>query len=172
MTMNDRIEKAFNEQFNAEMYSAYLYLSMNAYFHSSNLPGFANWMLVQAQEELTHAMKFYDFVIDKGGRMILTSIEGPQLKWDSPLAAFEHQLAHEKVVTALIDKLVDLAAEVNDHSAHQFLQWFVKEQVEEESNARDLVSKAEMVCDDSTGLFMLDRELAGRAHKIVPASKE
>ncbi|HUV24658.1 MAG TPA: ferritin [Methanomassiliicoccales archaeon] len=170
--MNDRIEKAFNEQLNAEVYSSYLYLSMNAYFHSINLPGFANWMLVQAQEELQHGMKFYDFIVDQGGRVILTTIEGPQLKWDSPLAAFEHQQAHEKKVTGLINKLVDLAIKVNDHAAHEFLQWFVKEQVEEEANARDLVAKATMVCDDGPGLFILDRDLASRPQKIVLAKKE
>jgi ferritin len=170
--MNDRIERAFNEQINAEWYSSYMYLAMNAYFHSVNLPGFANWMMVQAQEELQHGMKFYDFIVDQGGRVILTTIEGPQLKWDSPLAAFEHQQAHEKKVTGLINKLVDLSIEVKDHAAHEFLQWFVKEQVEEEANARDLVAKAAMVCDDGPGLFMLDRDLASRPHKIIPAKKE
>ena len=170
--MNDRIEKAFNEQLNAEVYSSYLYLSMNAYFHSLNLPGFANWMMVQAQEELQHGMKFYDFIVDQGGRVILTTIEGPQLKWDSPLAALEDQQAHENKVTGLINKLVDLSLEVKDHAAHEFLQWFVKEQVEEEANARDLVTKAAMVGEDGPGLFMLDRELASRPHKIVPAKKE
>lgn len=170
--MNDRIEKAFNEQINAELYSSYLYLAMNAYFHSVNLPGFANWMMVQAQEELQHGMKFYDFIVDQGGRVILTSIEGSQLKWDSPLAAFEHQQAHEKMVTGLINKLVGIAIEVKDHAAHEFLLWFVKEQVEEEANARDLVAKAAMVGEDGPGLFMLDRDLASRPLKIVPAKKE
>ena len=170
--MNDRIEKAFNEQINAELYSSYLYLAMNAYFHSVNLPGFANWMMVQAQEELQHGMKFYDFIVDQGGRVILTSIEGSQLKWDSPLAAFENQQAHEKMVTGLINKLVGIAIEVKDHAAHEFLLWFVKEQVEEEANARDLVAKAAMVGEDGPGLFMLDRDLASRPLKIVPAKKE
>jgi len=169
--MNDRIERAFNEQINAEMYSSYLYLSMNAYFRSENLPGFANWMMVQAQEELQHAMKFYDYVFDQCGRVVLTSIEGPQLKWDSPLAAFEHQLAHEQLVTDLINKLVDIASETKDHAAYEFLQWFVKEQVEEEANARELVAKASMIGDDGPGLYMLDKELAGRPLKLVPAKK-
>jgi len=169
--MNDRIEKAFNEQLNAEMYSAYLYLSMNSYFHSVNLPGFAQWMLVQAEEELQHAMKFYNYIVEKGGRVILTTIEESQSEWDSPLAAFEHQLAHEQKVTGLIDKLLNLAAELNDHPVHEFLQWFVKEQVEEESNARDLVNKARMVGDDGPGRYMLDRELATRKHKLIAAPK-
>jgi ferritin len=169
--MNDRMEKAINEQINAEMYSSYLYLSMSAYFKSENLPGMANWMMVQAQEELEHAMKFYDYVFDNDGRVILTTIEGPQLKWDSPLAAFEHQLSHEQLVTGLINKLVDLAEEVRDHATHEFLQWYVKEQVEEEANARELVAKARMVGDESRGLYMLDRELAGRPEKLVSAKK-
>jgi ferritin len=114
---------------------------------------------------------FYDSIVDQGERVILKTIEGPQLKWDSPPAAFEHQQAHEKKVTGLIDKLVDLAIKVNDHAARDFLQWFVKEQVEGEANAWNLVAKATMVCDDP-GLFIPDRDLASRPPKIVLAKKE
>lgn len=170
--MDERIEKAFNEQLNAELYSSYLYLSMSAFFSSINLPGMAEWMRIQAEEELLHAMKFYDFIIQSGGRVVLPVIEEPQHTWDSPLAVFEHQLAHEQKVTGLINDLVDLARECSDYAAEQFLQWFVKEQVEEEANARDLVSKTEMIGDDTAAMFILDRELAGRKHKLAQVSKE
>ncbi|MFP4169911.1 MAG: ferritin [Methanomassiliicoccales archaeon] len=167
--MNERIEEAFNEQMNAEMYSAYLYLSMNAYFHSQDLPGMANWMRVQAQEEMTHAMKFYDYIVEKDGRPALKEIEAPPREWDSPLAVFQHQLEHEQKVTAMINNLVDIAIEEKDHATNNFLQWFVAEQVEEESNARDLVTKAKRV-GDGYGVYMLDKELAARPPKLVMAA--
>lgn len=160
--LSKKMEKALNQQVNAEMYSAYLYLSMESYFKSMNLNGFANWMRTQTQEEMSHAMKIYDYVNERGGRILLKPIEGPQTKWDSPLAVFEAVLAHEKKVTGLINKLVDLAIEQKDHATNSFLQWFVTEQVEEESSADDNVQKLKMMKNAPGGMFMLDRELGQR----------
>jgi ferritin len=157
-----KMEKALNEQVNAEMYSAYLYLSMESYFKSLNLNGFANWMRVQTQEEMFHAMKMYDFIIERGGRVLLKSIEGPQTKWDSPLATFEAVSKHEQKVTSLINDLVDLAIKEKDHATNIFLQWFVNEQVEEESSADELVKQLKLMENAPGGMFMLDRELAQR----------
>jgi ferritin len=157
-----KMEKALNEQVNAEMYSAYLYLSMESYFQSLNLKGFANWIRVQTQEEMVHAMKIYDFVISRNGRMLLKTIDGPPVKWDSPLAAFKAILEHEQKVTALIHNLVNLAIEEKDHATNSFLQWFVNEQVEEESSAEEVLQQLKMMENAPGGLFMLDRELAQR----------
>ena len=164
------MEKALNEQVNAEMYSAYLYLSMESYFKSLNLNGFANWMRVQTQEEMMHAMKIYDYVNERGGRIMLKPIEGPPTKWDSPLAVFEAVLTHEQKVTGLINNLVDLAIAEKDHATNSFLQWFVTEQVEEESSADDNVQKLKMMENAPGGMFMLDRELAQRV--VTPPAAE
>ncbi len=128
--IKEKIQAALNEQLNAEMYSSYLYLSMSAYFESVALKGFANWMRVQTQEELIHAMKFYDFIQESGGKVILTAVDAPQIQWDSPLAAFEHVYQHEQKVTGLINNLVNLAVTEADHAANNFLHWFVTEKVE------------------------------------------
>ena len=160
--LKERIQKALNEQINAELYSSYLYLAMSAYFGSINLKGFANWMRIQAQEELAHTMKFYDFIEERGGRASLTSIEGPRTEWSSPLEAFEHAYEHETHVTALINALVDVSIEESDHATNNFLQWFVAEQVEEESSADDIVQRLKLVGNDGAGLFMIDQELAAR----------
>jgi len=168
--MKDKIEKAINSQINAELYSSYLYLSMSSYFSSINFDGFASWMQVQAQEELMHAMKFYNYVVERGGRVILTAIEAPLAEWDSPLAVFEHVYAHEQKVTGLINDLVDLAIAENDHATTTFLQWFVAEQVEEESSADQIVQKLILVKDQGSGLLMLDQELGKRA--FTPPSGE
>ena len=148
--INKKMQDALNEQVNAELYSAYLYLAMEAYFQSVNLAGFANWMRVQTQEEVSHAMKIYDYVIERGGRATLEAIAKPTGEWKSPLAAFEAAYEHEQRVTSLINKLVELAAKDNDHAANIFLQWFVTEQVEEEKNASEIVAKLQMV-ECSTG---------------------
>jgi ferritin len=160
--LNKEMEKALNVQVNAEMYSAYLYLSMSAYFQSKSLNGFANWMRVQAQEEMVHAMKLYDFINERGGRVILEPIEAPPTEWDSTLATFEAVYEHEQKVTGLINELVELALEKHDHATNIFLQWFVSEQVEEEDSANDVVEKIKLVGDAKGGLFMLDRELGQR----------
>jgi len=153
---------SLNNQLNAELYSSYLYLSMAAYFESKDLQGFGHWMRVQAQEELFHGMKFYDYIKDRGGKVNLKAIEGPPTNWDSPSAPFEHALNHEKKVTGLINDLVNLAIEEKDHATNNFLQWFVKEQVEEEASADEVVQKLKLTGGKGNGLFMLDQELSQR----------
>ena len=160
--LNEKMEKALNDQVNAEMYSAYLYLSMVAYFQSLNLGGFANWMRAQTQEEMVHAMKFYDYINERGGRVVLKPIEAPPTEWKSPLDAFETAYEHELKVTGLINHLVDLAVDERDHATNNVLQWFVAEQVEEEDSASGVVGQIKLVGEAPGGLFMLDRELGQR----------
>ena len=161
--IDGRMQEALNRHANAEFYSSYLYLSMSAYFQSINLTGFAHWMRVQAREELAHAMKFYDHVIERGGRVSLQPVEAPTAQWDSPLAAFEDAYRHEQKVTGLINQLVDDAVQTRDHATNNFLQWFVSEQVEEEASVDAIVQRLKLVGDAAGGLFMIDRELAERA---------
>jgi ferritin len=170
--LDKKVEKAFNGQLNAELYSSYLYLSMSAYFQSLSLSGFANWMRVQGQEELVHAMKFYDFINERGGRVTLKAIEAPPTEWDSPLAAFEEAYRHEQKVTGLINDLVELALKERDHASHIFLQWFVTEQVEEEDSANAVIQKIKLMGDAQGGLFMLDRELGQRIFTPPAATSE
>ena len=170
--VNNKIEGALNQQLNAELYSSYLYLSMSAYFQSINLPGFANWMRVQAQEELVHAMKFYDFINERGGRVMLQQVKAPPAEWSSPLDVFENAYKHEQKVTGLINDLVNLAVGERDHATNIFLQWFVTEQVEEEASADEVVQKLKLVGDDSGGLFMLDGEMGQRVFTPPAASAE
>ncbi len=165
-----KMQDALNEQANAEFYSAYLYLSMVAYFESVNLPGFATWMRVQTQEELSHAMKIYDYVNERGGRVTLKSIAEPPSEWKSPLAAFEAAYGHEQKVTGLINGLVNLAAEEKDDAAKTFLQWFVDEQVEEEESAEEVVNKLKLAAEDSDGMRMLDNEMGQRV--FTPPANE
>ena len=160
--ISKKMEKALNEQVNAELYSAYLYLSMEAYFKSLNLNGFATWMRVQTQEEVMHGTKIYEFINGRGGRITLKAIEGPQTKWDSPLDVFKEVYKHEQKVTGLINNLVDLAIEEKDHATSTFLQWFVNEQVEEEASADQVVQQLVMMEKAPGGMFMLDRELGQR----------
>jgi ferritin len=160
--LNTNIQDALNSQINAELYSSYLYLSMSAYFDSQNLTGMANWMRIQAQEELTHAMKFFDFVNERDGIVVLTQVGAPKTEWTSPLDVFEDVLAHEKKVTGLINELVDLSLTEKDHAANIFLQWFVTEQVEEEANASTIVDKLKLIGDTPVALYMLDGELGQR----------
>ena len=160
--ISKKIEEALNEQVNAELYSAYLYLSMESYFKSENLNGFANWMRVQTQEEVAHAMKIYEFINERGGRVILKTIEGPQTEWDSALAVFKAAYEHEQKVTGLINNLVDLSIKEKDHATNSFLQWFVNEQVEEEASADGIVQQLKMMENAPGGMFMLDRELGQR----------
>jgi ferritin len=136
---------------------------MNAYFKTVSLDGFANWMYYQAQEELEHSMKFYDFIIQRGGKVQLTQIEAPPTEWDSPLAVFEATLAHEQKVTGLINDLVEIALEEHDHATNIFLQWFVSEQVEEEESVGGVLEQLKLMGDAKGGLFMIDRELVKRS---------
>jgi ferritin len=169
--ISKKVEEALNGQINAELYSAYLYLSMEAYFESVSLPGFATWMRVQTQEELMHTMKIYGFVNERGGRVLLKSIDQPPTEWESPLAVFEASYKHEQKVTGLINDLVNLAIEQKDHATNSFLQWFVNEQVEEEDSADQVVQKLKMIKNDPGGLFLVDRELGQRVF-TPPAAAE
>ncbi len=161
--LTENMQKALNGQLNAELYSSYLYLSMNAYFKSVNLDGFANWMHYQAQEELEHSLKFYDFILQRAGTVQLQQIDAPPSEWSSPLAVFEATLEHEQKVTGLINGLVDVAHEERDHATNIFLQWFVSEQVEEEESVGGVLEQLKLMGDASGGLFMIDRELAKRS---------
>lgn len=161
--LNQKIQDAFNQQINAEIYSSYLYFSMSNYFESQSLKGMANWMKVQAQEEMTHVARFCDFINERGGRVLLSQIEGPKTEWESPLQVFEEALGHEQKVTGLINGLVDLAVSENDHAANTFLQWFVTEQVEEEASVQEVVDNLKLAGDFGGILFMLDKDLGQRA---------
>ncbi len=160
--MDKKMLKALNEQINAELYSAYLYLSMSAWCESKNLKGAANWLRAQTQEEIVHAMKIHDHVNERSERVDLKAIDEPPKEWDSLLAAFEDAYAHEQKVTGLINGLVDLATEVKDHATYNFLQWFVAEQVEEEASTSEVVEKLKLVKDVPGALFMIDQELSTR----------
>ena len=167
--LGEAVEEAMNEQIRNELFSAYQYLSMAAYCESENLPGFARWMRAQAREETEHAMKFYDFILERNGRVLLQGIDGPVVEFGSPLEVFERALEHEKEVTAMINDLYGLAVRENDYASQTFLQWFVTEQVEEEKNAGDVVETLKMVGDKSEALFLLDRELGQRRVQEQPA---
>jgi len=160
--ISKKLEQALNDQVNSEAYSAYLYLAMQAYFESMNLPGFANWMRIQVQEESMHVMKIYDFVNERNGRVILKFIAEPPAEWESPLAAFEAAYKHEQLVTGRINDLVDLAIEEKDHATNTFLQWFVNEQGKEESSVNKVVQKLKMMDNAPGGQFLIDRELGQR----------
>jgi len=161
--IGEKMQAALNKQVNAELYSSYLYLSMAAYLESENLSGMAHWMRVQAKEEQTHAMKFFDFVVERGGRVTLSAIDAPETQWGSALAAFTAAYEHERKVTQMIDDLVKLAGSEGDTASAVFLQWFVAEQVEEEKNADEIVQKLRMIKDSPHGLLMLDRALGERS---------
>jgi len=163
------IEDAMNEQIKNELFSAYQYLSMAAYCESENLPGFSQWMRAQAREETEHAMRIYDFILDRNGGVVLQAIDGPVVEFGSPLDVFERALEHEKKVTAMIHDLYGLAVRESDYASQTFLQWFVTEQVEEEKNAGDVVETLKMVGDKSEALFLLDRELGQRRAEEQPS---
>ena len=166
--LKQNVQDAINDQINAELYSAYLYYSMAAYFESISLKGFAHWMRVQALEEMSHVQKFFSYINDRGGRVLLAPIEAPPTEWESPLAVFEATYAHEVQVTALINKLMDLAVAESDHASCNFLQWFVGEQVEEEASADDIVQKLKLVNKSEGGLFLLDQEMDKRTFVTPP----
>jgi ferritin len=159
--LSEKLEDALNEQMNWEIFSANLYLSMSSHFAHEGLSGFATWMDAQYQEEMFHAMRFFKYINDAGGHAKLGAIDAPQHTWETPLAAFEDALEHEKGVTARINKIADLAVEERNHAVGIFLQWFISEQVEEEDTVSDVVGKLKLV-GDGGGLFMLDRDLGTR----------
>ncbi len=160
--INEKLEKAFNDQINKELYSEYLYLSMQAYFERLNLKGFVNWFTVQVQEEHAHAMGMFNYVHERGGRVELEAIDKPENNWESPLACFEQVLEHEEYVTSRINALMDVADEVKDRAALSFLDWYLKEQVEEESNVGGVLATLKLIGNDANALLLLDKELATR----------
>lgn len=159
--LSEKLEDALNAQMNWEIYSAHIYLSMSSHFASEGLSGFAAWMYAQYQEEMFHAMRFFNYINEAGGHARLGTIDAPQQSWKTPLEAFEEALAHEKGVTARINSIADLAMDERNHAVGIFLQWFISEQVEEEDSVSDAVGKLKMV-GDGGGLFMLDRDLGTR----------
>lgn len=156
------VQDAINEQINKELFSAFLYLSMSAYFADKNLPGFAKWLRVQYKEETEHAMKFYDYLIERGGKVALKAIDQPQMEWTSSKDIFEMVLEHEKKVTGLIYSLYELAIKEKDYPTQILLQWYINEQVEEEANATQIVEQLKMIEDRGTAVLMLDRQLGKR----------
>jgi len=160
--LKESVEKALNAQINAEIHSAYLYLSMSAWFQAQGLSGFANWMKIQYKEELTHAMKFFDYVHERNGRVLLEPIAEVDQKFDGIIDAFEKTLAHEQKVTGLINNLVDVAVAASDHATQSFMQWFVNEQVEEEATVNGILDDLRLINGQGNGLFLLNREMATR----------
>lgn len=160
--MNKKMVEALNTQINEELASSYLYLSMSAWFRTQTLDGFGRWLKAQADEELGHATKLFDYLIERGERVELASLPAPAREWKSPLNAFETVYKHECHITGCVGNLVDLAQKLKDHATNAFLQWYVTEQVEEEAAADDVVRKLRLVKDNAGGLFMLDRALADR----------
>ena len=160
--ITEKMEKAFNEQINKELYSEYLYLSMQAYFERMNLTGFTNWMTVQVQEEHAHAMGMFNYLNERGGKIELLAIDKPQTDWKSPLDVFKHVLEHEQYVTSLINNLMDVAEQEKDRAALSFLDWYLKEQVEEEANVGGVLAKLELIGDDRHALLLLDKDLEAR----------
>ena len=165
--MNPKVEKAINQQIHAEFFSFYLYLSVSAYFKTIHLDGFANWMNIQAQEEYGHAMKLFNFLIERGGQVELMALDAPQREWASPSAAFEAVLAHELYITERINSLVDVSTQEKDHATTVMLHWYVSEQVEEVATADTLANQVKMIEGSNHGLLMMDRELGAR--QMAPA---
>lgn len=164
MLISEKMQELINQQINAELYSSYLYLSMAAYFESHNWSGFAAWMKGQAGEEMGHAMKFYEYLLERGGKVVLQAIPAPHSNWESPQAVFEETYQHELKVTDRIHRLLDAAIAEKDHATSNFLQWFVKEQVEEESSTLKLQEKLKMAGTSLGSVFRLDHD-AGKARK-------
>ncbi|WP_319559442.1 ferritin [Marispirochaeta sp.] len=161
--ISEKMRQALNEQINKEMYSGYLYMAMSAHCNDQGLEGFAHWYMVQYHEEMFHAMKIYEYLLDQGSKPVLLAIEKPQESWDSPMDVLKATLEHEKVVTASIHSLMRQAEEENDYASRIFLQWYVTEQVEEEKNAADIITRMEIsMGSNGPGLYMLDRELKSR----------
>lgn len=160
--MDKKMLNALNKQINAELYSAYLYLSMSAYFESINLNGCAHWMRAQANEEQTHAMKFYKFICERLERVEFTAIEAPKNEWASPLAVFENAFAHEQEITKMIHHLMVIALETKDYATQSLLKWFIDEQIEEEASADEVVQKLKMIGNHPAIVLALDQELGKR----------
>ena len=165
------MQDALNGQITAEFYSAYLYLSMSTYLESIDLPGYANWMRIQYQEEQSHAEKILDYVMERDGRALIHSFDAPPTEWKSPTQVFEAAYEHEQHVTSLINALVDTALSERDHASHIFLQWFVNEQVEEEATVKTIVQQLKLLGESKSGLFQLDRELGSRSFSPIATAE-
>jgi ferritin len=163
--LSPKLQEAFGKQINAELFSSYLYLSMAAYFEAEDLKGMAHWMQIQSGEEKAHAMRIFDFVNDRSGRVTLGQIDAPKTEWKSPLEAFEDAYKHEQKITGMIGDLFNLAAAERDGASHDFLEWFCREQVEEEANSQLIVAQLKLVGDSGLGRYMLDQQLGQRAAK-------
>lgn len=162
--LNKKVEEALNEQINAEMWSAYLYLSMAAYCHSAGQPGMASWFEVQFREEQDHAKILFNYVNSRNGRVVLKAIDAVPTEWKSILDVFESTLEHEQKVTSLINNLYALTHETNDFATQSMLKWFIDEQVEEEENAQTIIDNLKMIKDNGYGIYMLDKELGARTY--------
>lgn len=160
--INTEVSKVLNEQVNKELFSAYLYLSMSAYFSDLGLAGFANWMRVQAQEEQAHAMLIYDFIISRGEKVILEKIDAPQTHWKNTLEVMQEVLKHEVYVTSLINNILSVAEQQKDRATTSYFMWFIDEQVQEEASAQEIIQKLLLIGEDKSALFMLDKDLAAR----------
>lgn len=161
--ISEKMQKALNDQINAELFSSYLYLSMAAYFEAENWTGFAGWMKKQSSEEYEHAMKFFHYLTEVGSRVTLEALEKPKTSWTSPLEAYEEAHKHELYITKRINDLVTLAQAEKDYATNNFLQWFIDEQVEEVASVDQIVNKFKLVGDNKVALYMLDKELGSRA---------
>ncbi len=170
--LKENVLDKLNAQLNSEIYSAYLYFSMAGYFESLNLKGFANWMEIQAREEVLHSHRLYKYIIDKGDRPKMSAIDEPTHDWGSPQEAMEDTYSHECQISEQINECVSLALKENDHSTNTMLQWFVSEQVEEEAAADDIVQKLKMISGNSTGLYLLDTELSKRSSNSATGAAE
>lgn len=162
--ISKRLEEAINAQINAEMWSAYLYLSMSSYCQNTGYVGMANWFAIQFKEEQDHAQIFINYLQSRGGRVLLRAIDAVDTEWTSPLAAFEHTLKHEEKVTSLINNLMAIAVEERDFASQSRMQWFIDEQVEEEENATEIIQKLRMLDGNAYGMYQLDQELAARVY--------
>ncbi len=158
-----KVQDAINQQINAELYSSYLYLSMAAHFETVSLPGFAHWIKLQSQEEYEHGMKFFHYINERSAKVVLEAIAKPPVEFKAPLDVMKKVLEHEKKVTALIEALYELALKEKDYPTQVMLQWFIKEQVEEEKNATDIVELLKSIGDSPAGLAMVDSKLGARA---------
>lgn len=168
--INEKVAKVLIEQINKELYSAYLYLSMSAYFSDIGLLGFASWMRVQTQEEQAHAMLMYDFLINRGEKVTLAAVDAPPNDWKNPLSVMEEVLEHEVYVTSLINNIITVAEEVKDRATMSYFNWFIDEQVEEEANAQDIISKLKLIGEDKSALYLLDKDLSARVF-VPPVMK-
>ncbi|HNQ54029.1 MAG TPA: ferritin [Methanothrix sp.] len=164
--LSDKMNEALCQQANRELYSSYLYLSMSYYFESIRMEGFAHWMRLQAGEELVHTMKMLDYVAGSGGRARMLAVEAPQFDWGSPLQAFQHVWEHERIVTGLIHALVGVAEEEKDGATGQFLEWYVKEQVEEEESSDEVLNLVKAASEDGSALAKADKKLGERRFRF------